>query len=344
MKIAILSPYYAHTTRGNAVTARRIAKELQEAGCDVAVFAIDDSGTEPAVSELAAFAPDVIHCFHGYLGGVAARKAALRLAVPYIVTLTGTDVYEALTDWRKGETRAALAGAARLVAFHGSVRDHLARYLPEAAAKTVVIPQGVEVSGERELEATGAAPPGEAFTFFLPAGLRPVKNVLFPLAPLARLYREHPCFRFLLAGPVLDAGYASQVRQRLEDFPFAQYGGEIGRDTIGNVYRTCQVVLNTSHFEGGMANSVLEALALGKPVLASDIEGNRSVVEDEETGLLYSNEEEFYLQARRLLADPALRQRLGENGRRMIFERHAPGKEGRSYLELYQSVLAEATQ
>ena len=44
------------------------------------------------------------------------------------------------------------------------------------------------------------------------------------------------------------------------------------------------VVLNSSASEGGMANSVLEALAVGRAVLAADIPGNCSVIEHGVTG------------------------------------------------------------
>jgi glycosyltransferase involved in cell wall biosynthesis len=50
-------------------------------------------------------------------------------------------------------------------------------------------------------------------------------------------------------------------------------------------------------------------------VLASDIEGNRALIEDGLTGLLFSDATELAAQAERLLADAELRARLGAEGR-----------------------------
>ena len=337
MKVALISPHYTPLIRGNAVTVQRIEQELRSAGCHVAIHALDTLEPERSLSEIGLFRPELIHAFHGYLGGRVARRAAERLNIPYLVTLTGTDVYEALTDARRGETCAALAGAAGLAVFHDSVRQRLAEQSPALAEKTVVVPQGVAMPPADGSRVDLPFPAG-AFTFFLPAGLRRVKNVLSPLVPLARLHRSHPQLRFLLAGPVLDADYAAEVQERLEDCPFASYMGTIDHEAIGSLYRSCDVVLNTSLFEGGMANTMLEALAFGKPVLASAAEGNRSLIENEVTGLIYRDSDDFYRQAQRLIDDAALRNRLGAKGHRKVRENFSPQKEGAAYLDLYQQI------
>jgi glycosyltransferase involved in cell wall biosynthesis len=95
------------------------------------------------------------------------------------------------------------------------------------------------------------------------------------------------------------------------------------------------VVLNCSVSEGGMANSVLEALSLGRAVLASNIEGNRSLVEDGVTGLLFEGEADFGSQLERLLADPALRRRLGAAGRARVTARFGADRELDGYVALY---------
>ena len=113
---------------------------------------------------------------------------------------------------------------------------------------------------------------------------------------------------------------------------------------IGCLYRKAGVVLNTSRFEGGMANSVLEALSFGRAVLASDIEGNRSIIKDGVTGLLYRDAEEFQEKAHRLVTDERLRERLGEQGRQMVMEKFTPEAEAEAYLALYNTVVVGNTR
>ena len=98
-------------------------------------------------------------------------------------------------------------------------------------------------------------------------------------------------------------------------------------------------VLNTSISEGGMANSLLEAMACSRPVLAAAIDGNRSLVTDSVTGLLYLDSNEFHTKARQLATDPVLRKQLASMALRMIVERHSPECEATEYLKLYREIL-----
>lgn len=337
MNIALITPYYNPPVRGNAVTARRIERHLRAVGLKVTVLSLDALPAEEILKRITAEQPDLIHSLHAHMGGRVAREAARSAGIPYLVTLTGSDVYEALEDARRQDTLAVLRDAAAVAAFHKCVRCKVLDHNPSLAEKMAVIPQGVELPGD-DFDWGGERFDGDEFVFFLPAGLRPVKNIAFPLAPLAELYREEPRVRFLLAGPVLDRDYGAATLEALDRYPFARYLGEVGRNAIGALFRRADVVLNSSIFEGGMANSVLEALAFGKPVLASYIDGNRSVVKEGVTGFLYRGEQEFLDRSRDLLRNPALGRRLGEQGRELVRERFSPEREAAAYLDIYRQM------
>ncbi len=338
MKIALITPYYTPPVRGNAVTVRRLANNLAAAGCAAVVYSLDGLTAAQILQKMRQNKSDVIHGFHAHLGGRVAREISRTVGVPYIVTLTGSDVYEALEDVRREETLVVLRDAAAIVAFDASVKHRVVGHHPSLTAKTHVIPQGVELPGENFTWGTERFDAGEII-FFLPAGLRPVKNIGFALAPLAELHREDPRVRLVVAGPILDEKYGATILAELARHPFARYLGGVGYDAIGALYRRADVVLNTSSFEGGMANSVLEAMAFGRLVLAADIEGNRSIVKEGKTGLLYRDEGEFLHKARELLRDDALRRRLGEQGRRFVGEHFPAEREAATYRELYGQVL-----
>ena len=87
--------------------------------------------------------------------------------------------------------------------------------------------------------------------------------------------------------------------------------------------------------------SLLEAMACGKPVIATRIGGVPEVVEDGVTGLLVApGDEEAFAQAiLRLLKDPVLRRRMGEAGRRRV-ERHFDQRELVQQMEhLYEHLM-----
>jgi glycosyltransferase involved in cell wall biosynthesis len=338
MKIALITPCYYPFTRGNSVTARRIEENLLALGCDVRVFPLDTVTAEDTFKEVRRYAPDIIHALHAHSGGRTARLISDALNIPYIITLTGTDIYEALHDARRDETLQSLEKAAAVVAFHGSVRKTLTDTHPCLAAKTRVIPQGVQTPGSFYCHHDDFRPEPGDFVILLPAGLRAVKNVTFPISPLVRLSEGGMKLYFAIIGPVLDTDYAAHVLSELEGCSFGHYFGEVGHTAIGWFYNASDIVLNTSKMEGGMANTVLEAMACGKPVLASDIEGNRSIITEGVTGMLYSGEAEFEEKVVRLYRDADFRKTLGDNARKLICETFSPRNEAAAYIEIYESL------
>lgn len=96
------------------------------------------------------------------------------------------------------------------------------------------------------------------------------------------------------------------------------------------------VVVLPSKFEG-MPNVVLEAMRLGKPVIATRIAGMDEVVADGQTGLLVPPQKPFELARaiRRLLLDSAWRARLGAAGQARAAEHFSVAKMVDAYGRLY---------
>lgn len=335
MRIAIITPFYRQATRGNAVTVRRIECHLGRIGCNTAVFSLDTVAPESLAESVRRFSPDILHAFHGIRCGAVVAHIAKELHLPYLITLTGTELYRGGEQNFTTAERVPLEDAAALVAFHEVIGARVSRALPEVTERVKIIPQGVEVPDSVAPEAL----PGSPFNFILPAGIRPVKNNLYGFKPLERLWRSYPQIRLLLAGPVLDASYAETVFTALAGCPFASWRGDVPHAAMPSLYRSAHVVLNTSLSEGGMANSILEGMAYGRSVLVSAVEGNSSLVIDGVNGFLYSSEEEFIDKAQRLLLDEKLRKNFAEAGRAYVLTNCSAGKEAASYRELYMNIL-----
>ena len=92
----------------------------------------------------------------------------------------------------------------------------------------------------------------------------------------------------------------------------------------------------------GLPLSILEAMSVGLPVIASRVGGVPEIVVDGETGLLVPPGDPSSLATaiERLLADPALRNRLGDAGRARLEESFDLGRCRREHLELYRRELA----
>jgi glycosyltransferase involved in cell wall biosynthesis len=231
--------------------------------------------------------------------------------------------------------REVLEGAAVVTAFHDSIVTLAARAVPGISARVVIVPQSVDLPVPRL--APEPAPGARAPVMLFPAGIRPVKRPLFPLVPLDAVASRYPGFELRYVGPILDSGEGAALLCALAGRPWARYLGEVPHAAMPAALHDADIVLNCSLSEGGMANSVLEALAFGRAVLASDIEGNRSLIEDGVTGLLFTGPDAFADKATRLLSDAGLRHRLGEAGRARV-ARFGLVEEIERYAQLYDTL------
>jgi len=337
-RVAVLTPFASPSVRGNAITVDRITRGLRERGVELRLWDLSVVPEGAVEHQVAQYGPAVIHAFHAFRTGPTALRLARRAGVPLLVTVTGTDVNEDLfEDDAAPIVRRVLEGAGAVSVFDESMADLIVEALPATAARLVVIPQ----SAVFEVPAAGHWPPIAALQrlpgpiVLFPAGIRKVKRPAFPLGPLESLLARYPTLELVYVGPIIDAAEGEALRQLLDAYPWARYLGAVPHDRMPALLELADVVLNCSLSEGGMANSVLEALALGRAVLAADIAGNRSLVEDGITGFLFGSAEELAAKADRLLRDPDLRARLGVAGRERVNARFGADRETDGYLAAY---------
>ena len=128
--------------------------------------------------------------------------------------------------------------------------------------------------------------------------------------------------RFGLTGKVVQAGYRTDVPALMS---------------------ALTVSVNSPRAGEGLSGAVRESLAVGRPVVATDVGGNRELVRDGETGLLVPPDDAGALAAalERLLADPALASRLAENGARFVRENLTVERMVGETERLYREVLSE---
>jgi glycosyltransferase involved in cell wall biosynthesis len=315
---------------------------LAERGVAARVWDLSATTARAVLDGLAAGRPRVVHAFHAFHSGALALEAARRLAVPYVVTLTGTDAnHDLVAPDRAGTVASVLAGAAAITVFHASIAARVAGALPALVSRVVEIPQAVRFSGREPFDLAAGWPlPADRLLVLFPGGIRAVKNPRLVLRALEPVVARHPRVRLAYAGPILEPAEGEALLDALRARPWARHLGAVPHAQMASLLAQAEVVVNSSVSEGGMANSVLEALALGRAVLASDIEGNRALVEDEVTGLRFRDQAELTAQAERLVRDPDLRARLGAAGRARVERDYPPERELDAYVDLYRSLGA----
>ena len=123
--------------------------------------------------------------------------------------------------------------------------------------------------------------------------------------------------------------------------PNMRFVGEKTRGETLKLMRSAQFLVFPSIWYEGFPMTILEAAALGTPALASRLGGRAETTVDGETGILFEskNVEDFRAAARRLIADPGLCRRLGENARRRYERFYSPQKNFETLMEIYRAVL-----
>lgn len=285
-------------------------------------------------SRLAAFKPDLIHGFHAYYCGIITRKLAERFHVPYMITFTGSDIHDRRFRDHP-DTVSAIENAGGIVCFSDNDADMVAKSYFRIGGSINVAPQGVESLPTDADDDFGLC--DTSFILLLPAALRPVKQVEFPLQALLPLLPLEPDIQLIIAGGVIDQDYAATIRSMLCATPFARWLGEVPREKMGSLYNRADLVLNCSRSES-MPNTLMEAMSLGRPVLASNISGNRALVRDKENGWLYNNETEFRALVRQLRKDADMRDKAGKRAMRDMRENFSPGLEFERYRAMYRQL------
>lgn len=334
MHVALICPFSTGPIRGNITTVCRIADHLPSTGCRVSIVSRDRLASGEVKERISQIRPDLLHAFHAFHSGPLCRLLAESEGIPFLITITGSDLFD--PDMSSDpETRKALDSAAAVTCFDPQVARCARDAFPDIIHKLAIIPQGVSLPpGEEPFCRTS-----QEFLILLPAALRPVKGIMQALDALSPLAQEFPFLRLLLAGGALDAEYAAIIRERAAGLPWVRLLGEVPFQRMNALYQAADLVLNSSLFEGGMANSLLEALSLARPVLARDIPGNRALVRHGKTGWLFRNDQELREQVRQLLQNPERGRTVGKQGHTLVRKLCSPVHEARRYARLYEKII-----
>jgi glycosyltransferase involved in cell wall biosynthesis len=115
------------------------------------------------------------------------------------------------------------------------------------------------------------------------------------------------------------------------------------RSDMPELLAGCDIVVDASHRGTGITGTIREAMALERPVVATDCGGNPELVIDGEVGLVVPprNPEFLAIALDRLIVNPELRTRLGRAARQRVLEGFTTEQRGDRLEELYRQIVGQ---
>jgi glycosyltransferase involved in cell wall biosynthesis len=329
-----------------------LAQELQDAGVRTHVIPEADRSPVSILRELSNYFRrnqiDVLHT-HKYKDNILAALASIRHRVPHRVrTVHGApepfaglqafkmNVYEVLDSvvnrW----------GVDRLLAVSFALRECLGKRF--GVDKVTCVHNAVELA---QIRVTADAQDlrkelgldQRDFVIGTMGRLHPVKGLEIFLRA-ARIIKDHGNrAKFLIAG---DGPLKGRLQARAQQCGLGNEVMFLGhRSDAYNILGLMDVFVLPSLSEG-MPLVLLEALALGRPVVATAVGGIPEVVEHEISGLLVpaGNHDDLAAGCLRVMADPVLAQELGHAGRKRVEEDFSADVMARNVANVYRALVS----
>lgn len=311
---------------------------------------------------------DIIHS-HYWLSGLVAEKLRVAWGGTPIVQMFHTlghmknqiassDSERAPEERIAGEYR-VMQIANQIIAATPAEEEQLITLYDADPAKISIIPPGVDLNRFQPIDKKTAKqrvgiPCGDANILF--AGrIEPLKGVDTMLRAMALLQQRCPvivencCMAIVGGDPWADdlddeMARLQQLRNDLDIHDLVVFLGAKDQEILPNYYAAAEMVVMPSHYESfGMV--ALEAMAMGTPVIASEVGGLAHLVQDGQTGFHVPSRDPEALADRiyALLSSPGCREYLGKNAREYA-KQYSWVNIVERMMQEYEEILARQTK
>jgi glycosyltransferase involved in cell wall biosynthesis len=333
-----------------------MVRELERAGAKHIAMRVDTKNAfemwrnvKPLAELIRSERVDLVHA-RSRAPAWSARAAARRAGVPFVTTFHGTYNFK---SWFKKRYNAIMASGDRVIAISNFIAEHVKTHYRVPAERIEVIHRGVDL----DIFAPQAVPVPRILTLaerwrlpdgvpvvMLPGRLTRWKGQAIFLEALAKL-GDIECMGVIVGGDQGRTGYREEIEEKIEALGLASRVRLVGDvNDMAAAFMLADVVVSASTDPEAFGRIVVEAQAMGRPVIASKHGAAPETVLDGVTGWLVPPGDPAALAN-------ALRTALGisdEQRQAVAYaaEQHARGKFAKNTmcgktLALYQAVVAE---
>ena len=283
---------------------------------------------------------DRLHAHWGTHSALLAHLLSLLTGVPYSITLHAHDLHV-----RRIMLAEKLTGASDVVTISEHNAELIRRDFPPVAGRTTVVHCGVDLEAlrptrhvdERVGDRTSARRCGKD-RIVMVAGLREFKGHRYLLVALALLRGRG---RRVICHLVGDGPLRAELQATAGDD--VVFHGAVDVDAALEIVRSSTVfVMPSVELDDGRRDGIpvalIESMALGVPVIASDVSGIPELVRHGETGVLVPSRDAEALASAidALLDDPARRDELARRARQLVEQEFDLACSGRAMAQLFR--------
>lgn len=234
-------------------------------------------------------------------------------------------------DIKKRFEESVLSNSNRIVALNGNVKD----YLNNKGFKNIdIIPNAINPN-EYSDQGNG--------NFILYTGrLSKVKGINYLIKAFLELGTEFEDTELLIVG---SGPEEKQLKENLKGHKFEnkiKFIPMLNKTKLKEYLSRCSVLVLPSLFET-FGIVLIEAMASGKPVIASNIPGPNEIIENGYNGFLFEkeNHKELTNCLKLLLSDNSLQKKIGKNAKKTVEERYTFEKVAEEYLNVFNKILKQ---
>lgn len=284
--------------------------------------------------------PDLVHTWL-FAANSYGRQAAFSSGVPHVVA--GERCVDRWKVWHELAIDRYLARRTDRIVTNS--RGVQAFYQEQGipADKFTVIPNGIEAispaqPGHRQRLADAWGIPASSYWIVAVGRLWPQKRYKDLLWACELMNSLELDFQFLIVGegPQQDA-----LIQRIDDLEVAPRVHLLGhQEQAVDWIQAADCFWLGSGYEG-QSNALMEAMACGKPVVATDIAGNRDLVVPDQSGVLVpvGDAAAFARETRRLIGDPQWAETLGQNARQRMQTEFTVEQMIKNHIAFYRELV-----
>jgi glycosyltransferase involved in cell wall biosynthesis len=378
LKILMLTDYfYPHVGGGVEKVVYEVSKRLVSKGLKVTVVTLDTSGAGDlevldgirirrcrarnltgvigaplALSPSAPMEilkvcrmenPDIIHANHCfYFTTVCAMMLKHLVGKPLVNTFhigpavsSSRLLRPAIKIYENVIGRLIARASDRIIAVSRAVKEHAVTELGAKPDKVTVVPNGIDLCEFKPNDGTDSS----SMTRVVFVGrLVYSKGMQFVVEAAPSVLSDHPNTEFIIVGDGPYRGHLIEMTRKLGMDHVFKFLGIV--PSVADVLRGGDIYVRPSLMEG-MPLTVLEAMACGLPVVASNVAGTPEVLTNGETGILVEpgNVEQLAKAINRLLDDRKYARRIGDSARRFVKQHYSWERTVQLTLRVYEELM-----